>query len=136
MIGFGIAKHSWFGMRLYGIIHSPIGAVQDYLHVLKNMRNRLANLKVTVMIGDKFALLSHLKDLVNNPDISPDEHGMFLGDVDNSDKMRDKMNTDSALRICSDKVLKCLHNYVEGSEGTQQYIKVHYIAGIAYTALV
>lgn len=47
----------------------------------------------------------------------------MMTDVANKDKTRDKMDKDATDRMCSNEVLQCLKE-IEGSEATQQYVKL------------
>lgn len=91
--------------------------IQDIIHILTKLRNRLLTFSRIFPIGDKIIWQSHLKYLLEN--ISKDKHLMTRSDIE----PKDRQNSLSAEKICSKNTTQCLLDYVPGSEGTAIYLK-------------
>ncbi|KAK3933050.1 HTH-type transcriptional regulator PrsX, partial [Frankliniella fusca] len=90
--------------------------MQDYIHTVNKFRARLHPSNY-LPLGDFSANQSHLTILMN---LRPrDEHCL-----NPSDLLKDKMNFNSSLRICSERVTDLLEKYEPGSKGTIAYLKV------------
>ncbi|KAL1401987.1 hypothetical protein pipiens_006282 [Culex pipiens pipiens] len=91
--------------------------IQDIIHLLNKIRNKLLNSKEL-----KFGILTinkdHLQLLINT--ISKDKHG--LNDTDASTK--DRMKFDPTWRIMQKDVRDCLEEFVPGSEGTVMLLQL------------
>lgn len=68
-------------------------------------------------MGEKYASVNHLLELINN--CSKIDHNLTISDV----CPKDKQNYTSAEKISSDAVLFCLKK-VSNSEATQAYLQV------------
>lgn len=124
LAGFGKKKFNFYGFPIYGDLESVIGAMQDGKHLLNKMKMRLFNPDISLFPGEKLASLNDITSFYNdkNLKLTKFEHGLNAGDIKNSDRTRDKMNSDATLRICDIKVLECL-KLVPGSEATQEIIR-------------
>lgn len=91
--------------------------IQDIIHILTKLRNRLLMCSRVYPIGYKIVSLSHLKYLIEN--VSKDKHLLTSYDIE----PKDRQNYVSAEKICSDNTIKCLIDYVPGSEATVLYLK-------------
>lgn len=90
--------------------------IQDNVHILKKLRNRLLKCSRIFPIGFCIVSMSHLKYLIGN--ISKDKHLLTSYDLDPTDRQ----NYLSAEKICSENSVKCLAEYVPGSEATVLYL--------------
>ncbi|KAG4068990.1 hypothetical protein HA402_008461 [Bradysia odoriphaga] len=90
---------------------------QDYVHIITKARNRILKYSRIFPIGDKVISSSHLKYLIDN--VSKDKHLLTFSDIE----PKDRQNFPSAEKICSEKTMECLLDYVPGSEGTVVYLK-------------
>lgn len=103
----------WFGSLKKNICY-----LQDIIHILTKLRNRLLKLTTDLIIGRKVASVSHLKILLNT--VSKEEHGLIYSDICPDDRQ----NYSSLEKIMSPKVIECLEKYVVDSEGTIEYIRI------------
>ncbi|KAG4072027.1 hypothetical protein HA402_008468 [Bradysia odoriphaga] len=90
---------------------------QDYVHIITKQRNRILKYSRIFPIGDRVISFSHLKYLIEN--VSKDKHLLTYYDIE----PKDRQNFPSAEKICSEKTMQCLLEYVPGSEGTVIYLK-------------
>ncbi len=90
---------------------------QDTTHIITKARNRLLTFSRIFPIGLKIISQSHIRYLIDN--VSKDKHLLVRSDIE----PKDKQNFLSAEKLCSDRVIKCLLDYVPGSEGTALYLK-------------
>lgn len=91
---------------------------QDYVHIITKARNRILTYSRIFPIGNKIISSSHLKYLIDN--VSKDKHLLTNSDIE----PKDRQNSLSAEKVCSENTIKCLLDYVPGSEGTAIYLKV------------
>ena len=91
--------------------------MQDFIHTVNKFRTRLDPANY-LPIGKFTASQAHLRIL--SQERSKEEHGLTTADLDKSDKM----NFNSSLKICSERITDLLEKYVPGSEGTEAYLKV------------
>lgn len=91
--------------------------VQDTIHIITKLRNRLLTCSRIYPIGLNIVSKSHLQYLIEN--ISKDKHLLTSYDIE----PKDKQNYLSAEKICSENTIKCLIEYVPGSEATVTYLK-------------
>ncbi|KAK3910815.1 Translation initiation factor IF-1 [Frankliniella fusca] len=87
--------------------------IQDFIHTVNKFRARLSPGHY-LPLGKYTASQSHLRILID--DQTKDQPGLTPYDLD-----KDKMNFNSSVKICSDRVIKQLEMHVPGSEGTQAY---------------
>lgn len=90
---------------------------QDYVHIITKERNRILKFSRIFPIGDKIISSNHLKYLIDN--VSKDKHLLTNSDIE----PKDRQNFPSAEKVCSEKTMQCLLEYVPGSEGTVIYLK-------------
>lgn len=102
--------------------HSHISEIicflQDILHIATKLRNRLLNLLIALVIGNRVASVTHLKMLINI--IAKSIHGLVYSDICPDDRQ----NFDSLRRVMQPKVRDALAKYVVGSEATIEYIRL------------
>lgn len=91
--------------------------MQDTVHIGTKLRNRILSKTCTLIIGKFVISVNHLNDLINR--FSRDKHYLTASVVE----PKDRMNFDSVLRICDEKVIELLKN-VPGSDGTIIYLKL------------
>lgn len=103
--------------------HTSYKCIQDTIHLINRLKNRLMNKNCHLWIGSKIASMNQIKILVDDPLLSRLDHGLILSDVNCNDESRDKMSFHSTLRIMDIKVEVCLHS-IEGSQGTRMYLKL------------
>lgn len=90
---------------------------QDAMHIITKARNRVLTFSRIFPIGTKIISQSHLRYLIDH--VSKDKHLLVRSDIE----PKDRQNFLSAEKLCSDKVIQCLLEYVPGSEGTVLYLK-------------
>lgn len=90
---------------------------QDTVHILTKLRNRLLTYSRIFPIGSTIVSLSYIKYLIEN--VSKDKHLLTSYDIE----PKDRQNFASAEKLCSEKTMKCLMDYVPGSEATVIYLK-------------
>lgn len=93
--------------------------IQDTVHILTKLRTRFLKEGVVLAIGNFKASVDHLFKLLAN--FSKDRHLLTKSDL----KSEDKMNYQSAARMCSPLVTKLLEECKE-SKGTIAYLKIMY----------
>lgn len=114
----------FFGFKLFADpSNEVIGAMQDPIHLLQKMKMRLIQTGVDIWMGKYLVTNNHVQSVLKGKKFTLVDHGLSWGDVQNSDKTRDKMNFGSTNKLLKLKVLECLET-VEGSEGTVQFIKL------------
>lgn len=96
----------------------PILFLQDIVHISTKLRNRLLNLLIALMIGNKVASVSHLKMLLNL--VPKDIHGLVYSDICPDDRQ----NFISMEKIMKPKVRDALARHIIGSEGTIEYLRI------------
>lgn len=109
-----------------GIAVAVIVKQQDLIHILTKLRNRLLTCSRIFPIGSKIVSLSHLKYLIEN--VSKDKHLLTNYDIE----PKDRQNYLSAEKICSENTIKCLIEYVPGSEATVIYLKAMQSVKLAF----
>lgn len=92
--------------------------IQDHVHIATKLRNRLLKPSIILPIGKKLISVSHLRMLLHN--IPKDEHGLVIADI----CPEDRQNHASVEKITQKRVIETLQTYVDGSEGTIQYLKI------------
>lgn len=95
-----------------------ISFIQDPVHLLTKLRNRLNKPSIFLAMGSNCVSISHLKILINS--VRKEVHGLVPSDV-NPD---DRQNANSALKITHERVLNALKKYVHESDGTVIYLKI------------
>lgn len=90
--------------------------IQDTIHILTKLRNRLLNSSIVLKIGNRDASNVHVKYLVDN--ISKGEHELTNSDI----YPEDRQNYGSVEKLLNPKVSVALENHVPNSEGTVMYI--------------
>lgn len=90
---------------------------QDYVHIITKLRNRILKYSRIFPIADRIISSSHLKYLIDN--VSKDKHLLTYSDIE----PKDRQNFPSAEKVCSEKTMQCLLEYVPGSQGTVVYLK-------------
>lgn len=93
---------------------SDKGAIQDYLHLINKLKNRLIDTTYPMQM----ALLLAVSTLTSL------DHGLMVGDVVIKDLNADKMKLDTALKFADPRVEKLLKVHIVGSEATQQICKM------------
>lgn len=106
-------ENQWFGSNDKDICY-----MQDVVHIGTKLRNRLLKPSIVLLLGKKIASVSHLKVLLNT--VSKDVHGLVYSDICPDDRQ----NYDSLQKIMQPKVRGALSDYVIGSEGTVEYIRL------------
>lgn len=104
----------WFHMNIN--VHDII-CFQDFVHILTKLRTRFLKPGVVLPIGNKKASVDHLRYMLENT--RKDEHRLTLSDIN----AEDKMNFNSAQKMCSTSVMNCLKN-IPDTEGTLIYLKI------------
>lgn len=104
-----------------------ISFIQDPIHVLTKLRNRLLKDSVLLPIGCKQITVSHLKILIDTE--SKQKHGLVYSDI----CPKDRQNYKSLEKCYQDRVLDCLLEHVIGSEGTVVYLDLCKKIGLAFT---
>lgn len=89
---------------------------QDVTHIITKSRNRILKCSRIFPIGNKIISSSHLKYLIEY--VSKDKHLLTPSDIE----PKDRQNFLSAQKACSEKTIRCLLDYVPGSEGTVIYL--------------
>jgi len=105
-------------------LDSEIKCMQDNIHLANKLKNRLFDSANNLEIGNFCASINHVRMMLDDPNLSINDHLLVSSDVNTNDNTRDKMNYESTKKICSDEVIKILSEKIEGSEGTVAYIKV------------
>lgn len=114
-INLGITNNDypiWFNIRS-DVNYIP---VQDTVHIGTKLRNRLLN--KNLKFGVHVVTADHLMALVQT--VSKIEHNLTEKIV----KTSDRMNFDSVLAICEDKVVSLVETKIENSEGTVFYLRI------------
>jgi len=123
--GFGTPNYlPELGVNLMCNLNSRYQFMQDSYHLGNKLKNRLFDTTIDLELGQFVASVNHLKMLVNNPEVSKEEHCLTISDIDSNDSTRDKMNTKSTQKICTSKVIELLKSKVNGSEGTCAYLQL------------
>lgn len=92
--------------------------IQDTIHLVLKIRNRLLKPSILIPMGNKQVSVSHLKILISNT--SKDVHGLVLQDVCPDDKQ----NYRSLQKIIQPRVLDALISNVPECQGTVLYLKL------------
>lgn len=92
--------------------------IQDIIHIITKSRNRALLCSRLFPIGNKIISSTHLKYLIQH--VSKDKHLLTYSDIE----PKDRQNFLSAEKICSEKTIRCLSDYVPESEGTVLYLKM------------
>lgn len=108
-----------FGIFLSGLSDLQRAVyIQDIIHILTKLRNRLLKISTMLPFGDKLVSSTHLKLLLLQ--VSKDNHLLTNTDI----HPKDRMNAKSAEKICHPLVQECLKKYIPGSEATVVFLKV------------
>lgn len=92
--------------------------IQDNIHILTKLRNRLLKPSILLPIGNKQVSVSHLKILIN---ISrKDVHGLTLKDICPDDRQ----NYDSFVKVMDQRVSDALVKNIPDTEATVMFIKI------------
>lgn len=117
-----IDENKWFST-----IDSSICFLQDILHIGTKLRNRLLDLVIFLLIGNKVASVSHFKILINL--VAKAVHGLVYSDI----APDDRQNYNSLEKVMKPHVREALAKYVLDSEGTIEYIRIcHEITSSLY----
>lgn len=100
--------------------------VQDTVHILTKLRNRLLTCSRIFPIGFWIVSMSHVKYLIEN--VSKDKHLLTIHDIE----PKDRQNYLSAEKISSEKSIQCLIDYVPGSDATVLYLKAMQCIRLAF----
>lgn len=98
--------------------HISLLCLQDIIHLLTKLRNRLLLASIHLPLGNKLISLSHLKLLINN--VSKSTHGLVMKDICPDDRQ----NFNSLERMMTQRVYDALSENIVGSEGTVMYLKL------------
>ena len=90
---------------------------QDSIHLCTKLRNRLLSPTTTLLMGNKFATVDHLLQLMDN--FSKIDHGLTVSDV----LQKDRQNFSSCEKISNEIVLS-LFSKISNSEATQAYLQI------------
>ncbi|CAF4499961.1 unnamed protein product [Rotaria magnacalcarata] len=104
---------SWFFLKP----HQLFVCLQDGVHLCTKLRNRLLAANVVLLMGEQYASVSYLIELIEN--CSKIDHGLVISDV----YPKDKQNFASCVKISSNGVLNVLKK-IQNSEATQVYLQV------------
>lgn len=91
---------------------------QDTVHIITKSRNRMLSCSRLFPIGNKIISSTHLKCLIEH--VSKDRHLLTYTDIE----PKDRQNFLSAEKICSERTIQCLSEYVPESEGTVLYLRM------------
>lgn len=97
--------------------HVETTFTQDLIHIITKLRNRILAYSRIYPIGNKIISSSYLKYLLDH--VSKDKHLLNWSDIE----PKDRQNFLSAEKLCSEKTIQCLLEFVPGSEGTALYLK-------------
>ncbi|CAF2109437.1 unnamed protein product [Rotaria magnacalcarata] len=103
---------SWFFLKP----HQLFVCLQDGVHLCTKLRNRLLAANVVLLMGEQYASVSYLIELIEN--CSKIDHGLVISDV----YPKDKQNFASCVKISSNGVLNVLKK-IQNSEATQVYLQ-------------
>lgn len=92
--------------------------IQDTIHLLTKLRNRLLKPSIHLPLGFTQITVSHLKLLIDTVD--KNAHGLVKSDI----CPEDKQNFRSLQKCFDDRVLLALKDNIPGSEGTIMYLKM------------
>lgn len=92
--------------------------VQDTIHKVLKLRNKLLKISVHLPMGNKQVSVTHLKLLINNT--SKDVHGLVLKDICPDDRQ----NFRSLEKTMESRVLQALNAKVPDSQATIMYLKL------------
>lgn len=92
--------------------------IQDTIHLLTKLRNRLLKLYVSLPMGSSQVSVAHLKVLIDS--IDKNNHGLVASDICPDDRQ----NFKSLQKCFDDRVLKALNEHVPGSEATITFLKL------------
>lgn len=110
-------------MPLLCDIDSDVKSLSDPFHLLNNFKNRMYDLTGKLKVGKFYVSMNFLKIMVNNPNVSKNDHLLSNQDIGTFDTTKDKMNTTSTRKICEPQVIELL-KVVPGSEGTVAYLQI------------
>ncbi|CAM4783358.1 unnamed protein product [Rotaria magnacalcarata] len=112
---------SWFFLKP----HQLFVCLQDGVHLCTKLRNRLLAANVVLLMGEQYASVSYLIELIEN--CSKIDHGLVISDV----YPKDKQNFASCVKISSNGVLNVLKK-IQNSEATQVYLQIIQFIRFAY----
>lgn len=92
--------------------------VQDVTHIITKSRNRVLLCSRLFPLGKRIISSTHLKYLIRH--VSKDKHLLTYSDIE----PKDRQNFLSAEKICSEKTIQCLSDYVPESEATILYLRM------------
>ncbi|KAG5672701.1 hypothetical protein PVAND_002810 [Polypedilum vanderplanki] len=123
LTSFGTAKFNFHFKSPLNMMSTLFPCVQDGIHIANKLKTRIINDNHQLFIGNYLASVQHLQKLVIDPDLSKLNHGLTYSDVNAFDQSKDKMNFQSTMRICDDKVLDLLKGH-NSYLGTYLYLKL------------
>lgn len=97
---------------------SDVVYVQDDVHILTKLRNRLLKPSILLPFGNKQVSIAHLKMLLNK--VPKDLHGLVLGDI----CPEDRQNFKSFEKLMQPRVSDALKKFVPDSQATVLYLKI------------
>lgn len=119
--GLGKDSNDSSGLFKCGSSLEPPFYTQDYPHILTKLRNyflKTIDEPEIIPIGKYFVQQQHLVELMECTD--KDQHHLTPSCLNPSDRQ----NVESALRICSEKVINLLKQEIKFSEGTAAFLQI------------
>ncbi len=93
---------------------------QDPPHKIKNLKNKFCDKASDLKIGFYFVTINHVINLIQNPEVSKNQHLLNQYDILNEDRMDYTM----VEKISTDKVLDLMIREVDNSLGTVEFLKI------------
>ena len=93
--------------------------MQDPIHLVTKLRNRLLSSKAALQVGDKYISMEHLQQLLDHQEMIRLDHGLVQSDL----KPSDRQNFRSCLKITSRDVLNLL-THDDSFNGTHMYLSL------------
>lgn len=103
----------------------PVSFIQDMVHILTKLRNRLLKPSVFLPLGSKQVAISHVKILIDT--VPKETHGLIYSDICPDDRQ----NFDSFRKVSEPRVLNALSGIID-SEATVMFLKVCRAISSAY----
>lgn len=123
LTGFGkLYSFDELNLSLICDIDAKSKCMQDSIHLTNKLKNRLFDSANDLEIGEFLATINHIRILMDNT--SKDLHKLANSDINANDSSRDKMNSESTRKICTNEVIELVENNVVGSSGTVAYLRM------------